>query len=62
MVRGMTGINLMNYSILQSELDQETTSLEDMHMFFVAFNQRQNKIIHQIEKAEMVALANDRAN
>ena len=44
-VRGMAGINLMNYSILQSELDQETTSLEDMHMFFVAFNQRQNKII-----------------
>lgn len=31
-------------------------------MFFVAFNQRQNKIIQQIEKAEMVALANDRAN
>lgn len=39
-VRGMAGINLMNYSILQSELDQESTSLEDMHMFFVAFNQR----------------------
>jgi len=44
-VRGMTGVNLMNYSILQSELDQESTSLEDMHMFFVAFNHRQNKII-----------------
>lgn len=58
----MAGINLMNYSILQSELDQETTSLEDMHMFFVAFNQRQNKIIQQIEKAEMVSLANDRSN
>ena len=58
----MAGINLMNYSILQSELDQESTSLEDMHMFFVAFNQRQNKIIQQIEKAEMVAMANDRAN
>jgi hypothetical protein len=41
----MAGINLMNYSILQSELDQESTSLEDMHMFFVAFNHRQNKII-----------------
>lgn len=39
-VRGMAGINLMNYSILQSELDTETTSLEDMHMFFVAFNHR----------------------
>lgn len=31
-------------------------------MFFVAFNQRQNKIIQQIEKAEMVAMANDRTN
>jgi hypothetical protein len=39
-IRGMTGVNLMNYSILQSELDQETASLEDMHMFFVAFNHR----------------------
>lgn len=37
-VRGMAGVNLMNYSILQSELEQETNSLEDMHMFFVAFN------------------------
>ena len=54
-VRGMTGVNLMNYSILQSELDQETTSLEDMHMFFVAFNHRQNKIVQQLEKADMVA-------
>jgi hypothetical protein len=39
-IRGMTGVNLMNYSILQSELEQETASLEDMHMFFVAFNHR----------------------
>lgn len=39
-VRGMAGVNLMNYSILQSELEQETASLEDMHMFFVAFNHR----------------------
>ena len=39
-VRGMAGVNLMNYSILQSELEQETGSLEDMHMFFVAFNHR----------------------
>ena len=38
--RSMAGINMMNYSILQSELDQETASLEDMHMFFVAFNHR----------------------
>ena len=61
-VRGMAGINLMNYSILQSELDQETTSLEDMHMFFVAFNQRQNKIVAGLEKADMVHKANDRGN
>lgn len=61
-VRGMAGINLMNYSILQSELDTETTSLEDMHMFFVAFNHRQNKIVQLLEKAEMVHAANDRGN
>ena len=61
-VRGMTGVNLMNYSILQSELEQETASLEDMHMFFVAFNHRQNKIIQFLEKQEMVAQANDRQN
>ena len=50
----------MNYSILQSELEQETASLEDMHMFFVAFNHRKNKIVHMLEKAEMVSKANDR--
>ena len=44
-VIGMAGVNLMNYSILQSELEQETASLEDMHMFFVAFNHRQNKLL-----------------
>ena len=52
----------MNYSILQNELEQETASLEDMHMFFVAFNHRQNKIVHMLEKAEMVQQANDRQN
>lgn len=60
--RGMNGVNFMNYSILQSELDQENTSMEDMHMFFVAFNHRQNKIIHMLEKSEMVQRANDRSN
>lgn len=50
----------MNYSILQSELEQETASLEDMHMFFVAFNHRQNKLLEGLEKAEMVNQANDR--
>lgn len=52
----------MNYSILQNELEQETASMEDMHMFFVAFNHRQNKIVHMLEKAEMVQQANDRQN
>ena len=33
-----------------------------MHMFFVAFNHRQNKMLQALEKAEMVALANDRQN
>ncbi len=31
-------------------------------MFFVAFNQRQNKIVAGLEKAEMVHLSNDRGN
>jgi len=61
-VRGMGGVHLMNYSILQSELEQETGSLEDLHMFFVAFNQRQNKLLHAVERAEMMQLANDRQN
>lgn len=58
----MGGINVMNYSILQSELEQDTGSLEDMHMFFVAFNQRTNKLLQNIERAEMVQQANDRHN
>lgn len=33
-----------------------------MHMFFVAFNHRQNKIVHQVERAEMLAMANDKQN
>ncbi len=36
--------------------------MEDMHMFFVAFNHKQNKILQIIEKADMVAMANDRTN
>ena len=62
MARAMAGVNIMNYSILVSELEQETGSLEDMHMFFVAFNQRQNKLLHVIEKKEMVQQSNDRSN
>ena len=62
MARGMAGVNLMNYSILVSELEQETGSLEDMHMFFVAFNQRQNKLLQAIEKKDLVLQSNDRAN
>ena len=60
--RGMAGVNLMNYSILQSELEQETGSLEDMHMFFVAFNRRQNKLLQTLERADMLTEANDRSN
>lgn len=41
----MIGKNMMNYSILQSELEQEQAQMEDMHMFFVAFNHKQNKIL-----------------
>lgn len=52
----------MNYSILQSELDQETAAMEDMHMFFVAFNHRMNKIVNQVEKPDNLAKANDRSN
>ncbi len=38
----------LNYSILQGELEQEH-ALEDMHMFFVAFNKRTKKICSQVE-------------
>ena len=38
----------MNYSILTNELENET-ALEDMHMFFVAFNKRQKRICEQVE-------------
>jgi len=38
----------LNYSILQGELEQEA-ALEDMHMFFVAFQKRQKKIVSQVE-------------
>lgn len=33
-----------------------------MHMFFVAFNHRQNKLLQGLEKAEMVAQANNKQN
>jgi hypothetical protein len=61
-MRGVGGANIMNYSILQSELEQDTGSLEDMHMFFVAFNQRQNKLLAMLEKQDMVQKSNDRQN
>ena len=41
----------MNYSILQGELEHEA-ALEDMHMFFVAFNKRQKRIVENIEEQE----------
>jgi hypothetical protein len=39
----------LNYSILQGELEHEA-ALEDMHMFFVAFNKRQKKIVECLEE------------
>ena len=41
-------IRNINYSILQGELEHEA-ALEDMHMFFVAFNKRQKKIVESLE-------------
>ncbi|CDW72208.1 UNKNOWN [Stylonychia lemnae] len=48
----------LNISILNGELENET-SLEDMHMFFVAFNKRQQKIVIGVE--DPVIKANDQA-
>ena len=42
-------IRNLNYSILQGELEHEA-ALEDMHMFFVAFNKRQKKIVEGTEE------------
>ena len=42
-------IRNLNYSILQGELEHEA-ALEDMHMFFVAFNKRQRKIVECLEE------------
>jgi hypothetical protein len=42
-------IRNLNYSILQGELEHEA-ALEDMHMFFVAFNKRQKRIVECLEK------------
>ena len=41
-------IRNLNYSILQGELEHEA-ALEDMHMFFVAFNKRQKRIVENLE-------------
>lgn len=41
-------IRNLNYSILQGELEHEA-ALEDMHMFFVAFNKRQKRIVECLE-------------
>lgn len=46
----------LNISILNGELENET-SLEDMHMFFVAFHKRSQKIVVNIE--DPVIKAND---
>ena len=41
-------IRNLNYSILQGELEHEA-ALEDMQMFFVAFNKRQKMIVECLE-------------
>jgi len=41
-------IRNLNYSILQGELENEA-SLEDMHMFFVAVNKRQKRIVETLD-------------
>lgn len=45
-------IRNLNYSILQGELEHEA-ALEDMHMFFVAFNKRQKRIVECLERKDM---------
>ena len=45
-----TASNALTYQSLTNELEHET-SLEDMHMFFVAFYRRQKKIIERSEIA-----------
>jgi len=39
----------LNYSILNGDFEQET-ALEDMHMFFVAFNKKQKRIVEYVEE------------
>ena len=43
---------MLNYSILTAELEQEQCDLEDLHMFFVAFNRKQRRIIERAENGE----------
>eukprot|EP00347_Sterkiella_histriomuscorum_P020682 403336879 len=55
----------LNMSILNGELENET-SLEDMHMFFVAFNKRQKRIVCGVEddllgEHENTRMLNDQA-
>ena len=42
----------MTYQSLSAELEQEQSSLEDLHMFFVAFHRRRKQIIEQTEPTE----------
>ena len=44
----------LNMSILNGELENEA-SLEDMHMFFVAFNKRQKRIVCGVEDQNIEA-------
>jgi hypothetical protein len=54
-------IRNLNYSILQGELEHEA-ALEDMHMFFVAFNKRQKKIVEGLEIRSLGSVNSPRLN
>lgn len=54
-------IRNLNYSILQGELEHEA-ALEDMHMFFVAFNKRQKKIVEGLEIRPLCSVNSPRLN
>ena len=53
--------NFMTYQSLSHELEQEKSSLEDLHMFFVAFYRRQRKIVEAADALERGAGEGDEA-
>ena len=53
-VPAMIATQYMTYQSLTAELEQEQSALEDLHMFFVAFQQRKRKIIEQCDAVKQV--------